>query len=250
VTRLCLIGNSHLTALRRGWLSLPERPADLSATFFGSMRDSLRFLEIRDGKLVAVNAFVRHSLAVTSGGLSEIDPAAYDAFVLVGLSASMKRALRFYRFHRWFGQTESSETTLLRRNLALETLVAEFSNTRLVELGLTLRLLTEKPIFAFAEPYFALQSRGSSEGLGTDGMGMATLFNDALTSALAKANIRFLPQPSDTVADHVHTDDRFNVPDPDRTPPRAKSVDEPDYAHMNTSYGVVCWRDLLAQLST
>jgi hypothetical protein len=248
VTRLCLIGNSHLSAFRRGWSALPEPPDGITATFFGSLRDTLKLLEIEDGKLVAKAAQLRANLELTSNGLHEIDPAAYDAFVLVGLYVSMKRVNRFYRYHRFFGQTITGTATLLRRQVAVETLLAEFSRTRMAEMSRTLRLLTDKPIYAFAEPFWAASARGPNQKPFPDGASVAQIFNETVAASLEPHNVRFLPQPAETIHDFNQTADEFNIPDWDRKLRPGQSPDDKDYVHMNTAFGVLCWRDLLADL--
>ncbi|MES2144715.1 MAG: hypothetical protein V4516_10245, partial [Pseudomonadota bacterium] len=126
--RLCVIGNSHVAAFKLGWDQLAARGDALTRaiapTFFGAPRDGLKNLAVRDGRLVPTADFVRDHFARMSGGRADVDPAVYDGFLLVGLGASMKRALRFYRTHRWFGLQQHPGRPVTSRSFARAFLAA------------------------------------------------------------------------------------------------------------------------------
>lgn len=245
--RLCLIGNSHLSAFRLALdhISLPDT---ITPTFFGAMRDRLRMVEPQHNRLVPTEKVVRDSFKRTSGGKGEIAIRQYDAFVLVGLSASMKRCLRFHRRHRWYGLQQGAETGLVRRNLALTVLTEEYSRTRLAELAQTLRLMTNKPIFAFAEPFWAARMRPPPPEITeieANGTAIRQMFRESLTAALA-GNAEFIEQPEETVRHACYSDDTLTITDI-----AAHGADpdfEDDPVHMNGVFAARCWQKLLARL--
>lgn len=85
--RIALIGNSHAAAWKSAWDEVAQDWPDTAITFFAARTQppvDITQLKPRDGKLVAAHPRLAEALANTSGGLSAIDPSAYDAVLLVG----------------------------------------------------------------------------------------------------------------------------------------------------------------------
>lgn len=87
--RICVLGNSHVGALRRGWGALKAEHFDVQPVFFASPGRSLRGLQRQDARLVPMLPGVAKYLSLTSGGFSEIALGEFDAFVLVGMAFLM-----------------------------------------------------------------------------------------------------------------------------------------------------------------
>lgn len=83
--RLCVIGNSHLAALKLGWEMIPERHAEAELVFFGSPLESMQDVIVEGRRLVAPTPLVGQRMKWLSGGLDFIDVDAYDVFFLHGL---------------------------------------------------------------------------------------------------------------------------------------------------------------------
>jgi hypothetical protein len=222
----------------------------VTPVFFGSMRDSLQFLKVEGTRLVPTLDRVRDSFKMTANGLEEIDTADYDAFVLVGLSISMKRIHRFYGAYRFHGQTMPEKTLAIRRELAVEALASQYARMRLVALSKTLRELTDRPIYAFAEPFWGEAVMSTRPGKGWrvvetagDSESLYQLFIDSVTRA-ASPHVTFIPQPQATIAHGIMSADIYNQRDASRSKEAAPD-DEPDFAHMNAEFGRVCWDALL-----
>lgn len=83
---VCVLGNSHSAALNMAWKNrlAPTMP-NISTTFFAAKSQMLRHLVSKDGTLIAGDDGLAESFAGTSGGLSRVEIARYDAFVLAGL---------------------------------------------------------------------------------------------------------------------------------------------------------------------
>lgn len=253
VTRLCLIGNSHLAAMKLGWDQLVQVQdpvlKGLSITYYGAPRDMLRGLEVRDGCLMPTNATVRDQF-VTLSGMDHLNPADHDAFLLVGLGASFKRVLRLYHACRWPGVTERVELPLVSPGFARSFLIEGYRGSRLLDIGQKLASITEKPIFALHEPFWAPRTSPCPGGrdfgwlnaaTAGDGVRLAPLFRDALTAATAP-RIRLLPQPESTIEEHIMTRPEFNR-DADKDISGAGGGR--DAAHMNSAFGAEIWRQYL-----
>ncbi|MGV3572506.1 MAG: hypothetical protein ACO1PB_18045 [Ramlibacter sp.] len=84
--KLCILGNSHASSLRRGWDLLAAAHPGHEPVFFASRGTGLGELEVSGDTLVPVTPKVAHDIAFTSGGLAAIRPDDYDAVLLYGLS--------------------------------------------------------------------------------------------------------------------------------------------------------------------
>jgi hypothetical protein len=255
-TRLCLIGNSHLAAMKLGWDKLVRMGDPLvdgvEVTYFGAPRDMLRNVEVQAGHLVPTNDATR-SQFVTLSGRDHVDPMDHDAFLLVGVGASIKRVLRLYRGYRWSGVSATPSNALISRAFARSFLVEGYSGGRLVDLGVKLASITDKPIFAVPEPYWSPQVSpvpGNRDfgwmdaAASGDGPALSDLFQDALTTAVGP-RMQLLFQPPSTIEDGIVTRAEFN-----------KGADKDisgvgggaDAAHMNLDFGVELWRHHLATM--
>ncbi len=251
--RLCVIGNSHVAAFKLGWDQLVARNdpicAAITPTFFGAPRDGLKSLEERGGRLVPTTDPVKEHFERMSNGRVDIDPAEYDGFLLVGLSASMKRTLRLYRTHRWFGVRQDDKCVVTSRSFAQAFLAEGYAATRLAQIARMLSGLTDKPVFASPEPHWSAMmpdhigkkgdfgwARAAASG---DGAQLADLFAAALAAAL-EDHARLILQPAATVENHIVTRAIYN-----KGASRMITGDgeESDAAHMNADYGALWWTE-------
>jgi len=86
--RLCIIGDSHVGAIKRAMGTLPA-DAGLATTYFAAHHDFWRGVELRGRTLASDNEQTNRIFAATSGGECVIDMDDYDVFVMVGLRFSM-----------------------------------------------------------------------------------------------------------------------------------------------------------------
>ena len=84
--RLCLIGSSHLGALKLGADTMQPTPAELGVTptFFAAPAKTLAETRLTEDGLVPTSPAAARSFLRTSGGLKAVRFADYDAFALVG----------------------------------------------------------------------------------------------------------------------------------------------------------------------
>jgi hypothetical protein len=255
--RLCVIGNSHVAAFKLGWDQLVDQDvpvtAEMTPTFFGAPRDGLKNLAARDGRLVPTADAVREHFHRMSGGRDEIDPADYDGFLLVGLGASMKRALRLYRTHRWFGLRQDEGCIVTSRAFATDFLAEGYAGTRLAQIARILSGLTDKPVFATPEPHWSpiMPDHVGKKGdfgwarvaASGDGAQLADLFAAAMSAAL-HGHVRLILQPDVTIENSIVTRAIYNKG-------ASKMItgdgEDSDAAHMNADYGAVWWTGAASQ---
>jgi hypothetical protein len=249
VIRLCVIGNSHLAAYKLGWDALKAASATppVQPVFFGAPRDGMRRVKLSGGVITPTRADIGDHFRRMSGGLGEIRLADYDAFLLIGLGASVKRVMRFVRGHGWFGLSENPARTLVPKAFVQEFLAESYATTRLVEMAAMLRPATPAPILAVAEPNWAASAKdgaGDKPDYGWkraveagDGPALGAMFEASLGAALAP-HATFVPQAAQTVEDGILSADAYNT-----HASRLISGEGggSDAAHMNGKFGQAMW---------
>lgn len=89
MNKICIIGNSHVGSLKRGWDKIRNNYPDKKITFFAHRADGLNGLIPSDGKLIPNNEVLAKAIEFTSGGKKEIDPNEYDIFLIYGAGMSV-----------------------------------------------------------------------------------------------------------------------------------------------------------------
>ena len=217
--KLCVIGTSHLGALKLGWDLVRDQFAAHELVFFGSPGSSLRQTRVRNGILVPIDQGLSKSFEYTSGGLNEINPDLYDGFIVYGLMQKLPR---------------------LRRGISKAVMQATMKD--IAEKGLALKIATrlrsatDKRMWLGANP-MVLALDGEVEP--------GTFYAyDALLNQLqrnfAVKDAEFLPQPAETMGSDLRTAVRFGGGSVRLLPRKDDSqVSHPDddEKHMNGTYG-------------
>ncbi|HVU20243.1 MAG TPA: hypothetical protein VHE09_05885 [Rhizomicrobium sp.] len=82
---ICLIGNSHVAAIKQAWTNRgPVVQPDVSVDFFSAGTRLLSALTLEGTLWRAATGPLREKLAYTSGGQEDIELSRYDAFVMMG----------------------------------------------------------------------------------------------------------------------------------------------------------------------
>lgn len=258
MTRLCVIGNSHVAAYKLGWDALAAAGDDtcstLTPTFFGAPRDGVRHIEREGEYIVPTRKDVAESFARLSNGREQIGLAEYDAFLLVGLNVSIKRILRFYKTHFWYDLKSDQRRTMVPAHFAQEFLTERYSNTLLVETAAKLRAGTNSPIIAVAEPFWASSVRqdiGKAKDYGWesviqngDSQRLSAMFQKAITLSLKDIAI-FVSQAPETIEDGIMTSSDFNK---EASKLISGEGGATDAAHMNGKFGQVMWKRVAREI--
>lgn len=220
--RLCIIGDSHVAALRLGWDQIAADFPDVELVFFGSHGTSLSGLEMRDGILVPADALLARKLQFTSGGLSRIVLTDYAALLIYATN------LRVPRLDRRMSAAIQSTT--------LADMIAGSLNLRLAQLA---RSASDIPLFLAHAP---LQSSlpGVPASASDDWMGYDDILAE-IERRIILPGLRLLRQPAETRAPGLHTKAEYSVGsvrlDAGAFAGEAPKHDEADRAHMNARYG-------------
>ena len=257
--RLCVIGNSHIGAMKLGWdrIMAEGQPGwdHVYPTFFGAPSDGMRHVELQDGALVPTRQRITGHFRQLSGGYDRITLASFDAFLLIGLNVSSKRILRFYKGNAWVGLNGTAGKGIMHPAFAEAFLTERYRATQLVEHARTLSEASGKPVLAVAEPHWAEWMRRAPAGMSDygweaaikagDGPAIGQMFLKAVTAALAP-HATFVPQPEATVADGITTRAAFNK---DASRLISGEGGGTDASHMNADFGMAVWQAVAPALA-
>jgi hypothetical protein len=235
MTAVCLIGNSHVGALKLGWPEIEPQFPGFTLDFYASAGQSMQ-LEVRDGKLVPPTPEIRRRLAATSGKDGDIE-AGYDAYVVCGLTLSSMRALHAYDAKFAALRHAGVEDFARAMEPALRGAIA-------VDVIAKLRKITKAPIFLIGTPYGAhvrheqlwekLKSRGHEEVV-------ARAYNATCNKIAEELSAAFVPQPPETVADNGFTTrEAFFL-----FPLDYVRSEKAEHTHMSAAFGAIALRDVL-----
>jgi len=82
---ICVIGNSHIAALKLGWDEISKNFPHIDLRFFGAPSNALKDLTVSGSRLLPGNEKLAKMLQVTSGGDPVVEVGDYDAFLFYGL---------------------------------------------------------------------------------------------------------------------------------------------------------------------
>lgn len=242
MTAVCLIGNSHLAALKRGWPEIKAAFPGVVLDFYGSAGVTLH-LEVCGGKLVALDAKVQRRLAMTSAKSGEIEPV-YDAYVVCGLSLKPMLAIKAYIAK--FGELRTSGRVTAAN---IEDLAAAMGSalrgSLAVDVMSKLRRITDAPIFLIATPLAAYERNvGLWKKMKHQETRVAAALDKTCRKLALDFSATFVPQPAETIAANgLTTRPEFYL-----LPVYQVKDEKADHTHMNPAFGAIVLRDVLEKI--
>lgn len=189
--KICVIGNSHVGALKRGWdLIAPQHPK-VEITFFAHRGDGMASVKVENGSLVPTTNELNVAISHTSGGLNRITPDDYDIFLIYGLRAKPNFVNK--------AQFISSQA----RFQALEDLTLDKLSFSLL---IMLRELTDKKVYIGHDPLPAAITI-KSEGNSPEYMAGIALLNKAIYKPMSA---ELVTQPLATIVNQRSTHPAFS----------------------------------------
>jgi len=222
--RICIIGDSHVAALKAAAPDVLRAYPDREIAFFAAKTSLTGDAKVEGGALVAGSAALRKFWEATSGGLSRIEPV-FDHYVVCGLGLKIKAAMA-----AMLATGETGRDTLLDSKIANTLAAATLSR---------LRGLTDAPVLLIAEPFpshditpklTARLRRDEQE------KAAATFFGARMSHFARRHGAAFMPQPVQTVsANGLMTLPLYGV----GRPYLVDFQGEDDHSHMNAAYGAI-----------
>jgi len=248
--RICVIGDSHVGALKFGWDDLGPGLPGTDLSFFGTSGGTIGDIHVEDGRLVGKTQRVRDFFRRTSGGKEAVDPADYDGFVLVGMGVGLHALLRFYTRCHIDTHERYKGRYFISRDLFRAIAARLLSRRRSMHLHGLLRGITDRPITIVTEPlpsedfpaspaYDAEIRSIFSDGYDGD---VAAIYEEAI-AALRAEGYAIVTQPDETRWTASLTRRQFSAGS-------RRSIgsqhSEGECLHMNRLYGAAIVERLLA----
>jgi hypothetical protein len=242
MTAICLIGNSHVGALKLGWPEIEAQFPGFMLDFYASAGQSMQ-LDVVDGKLVPAPD-IRKRLAATSGKDGDIE-GTYDAYVVCGLTLSSMRAMHAYNA-KFVEMRQAAQYKTAGVDDFAQAMEPALRGAIAVDVIAKLRKITKAPIFLIGTPYGAhvrheqlwekLKARGHEAVV-------AQAYDAACKRIAAELSATFVPQPAETVAGNGFTTrETFFL-----FPLDYVRSEKAEHTHMNASFGAIVLRDVLGK---
>lgn len=226
MTNLCVIGDSHLNAIKGGWDLLEDEYPDLELTFFGAGRKNMQFLEVSNGCLISSDPHCAKRMRRTSNGLESIADD-YDGYLLCGLEFGLHAAVYLCMTHR-IECDEPDDRVPVSDPCFERAIEDELRGTISVSTVRKLHQITNAPIAVVPYP---LRCRSDTipvfkriRETGTD-QKVRELADSAATNLSQEYGFRLFLQPQDTLSSPLGTNSIYS------------RIPGSNDGHMNASYG-------------
>ncbi len=190
MTRICLLGDSHAAALKRGWLRIESRFPRTEITFFAGDKAEWYNVHARDGRLVPDSERLREQFR-RSAKTSEEIAADFDAYIVGSLGLGILMPLGFWA-SRQYPQWDSYRAAV----------TAYVRHSGCAHILTELRTISRAPILFVAAPFqphkrSANGRRGSARPRPPK---LRTLFEDEFRALGDAHDALFVPQLEETIA--------------------------------------------------
>ena len=251
---VCMIGNSHVAALKLAWSNRPPEIKDgTTITFFSAQNRLMSRIERKGAKLVSGSEELAEKLRYTSGGQDSIKLKEYDAFVLVGSGFGID----IPRLTEECGTiAPAGGEKLMSQSMLSATVEAHMEKSMSLQLSRTIREVTDVPIVLVGAPFVSerelLEPPLSGQPWLKD-KAFLVPYVEACRAAgervAKRAGFSIVWQAEETYALPGFTSETFNR-NPVRFQMRGPNTPEFDAKHGNEDYGVLMLGRILERLDT
>ncbi len=247
--RVCVMGNSHVAALKGGWEEGVRPRDDIEPTFYGALSDGMGTLDCIDGEVIPRDTKAADFFRRISGTGRGVRVDDFDSFVLVGMGMYPASVLNNYRT---FATPSSSNDAphFVSDAVIADTLWEGIDASMMLRCARVLRRVTKKPIHlawqAFcSESLFEIEWRAEQMQpiLDNGDQPFVRKMMDTVEVRLQREGFEVLHQPQETLRDGILTKAEFSRGSVlfRAVEENAKAHRENDVFHMNSLYGRTCW---------
>lgn len=248
MTRIAVIGNSHVAAFKLGWDTIKDEYPGVQIDFFSGAASAMRSLYMADGRILSSSPPVTEMFMAYAG--SEAITAGYDSYILVGMGLGLVSLMCIYEKHRPMRFYKPGEGPHLMsdamNNIALEK--ATTGSSALHVLSLVKQISGDAEVFVVPNPHpsaIILEKRTFWNDSHIADY-CAEIFEDTLRGL---HGVSFVPQPVDTLHSDQLTKAEFTRGTRLLKARWTRPANEGDPFHMNAEFGVVSLRDIFTRLS-
>lgn len=218
--RVCVIGNSHIAALRSGLDLMPELGTEFIVDFFAAQSDLMREMELQGTRLTPTSELTKNRMSVISGGKTQIETSDYTDFLIVGLGFNFLQAINTLRKYQLYGFQDGVEKNLPYLSRACLTALIEFSlrESTAMYFARLLRRVSKARIVVIPQPYPSeivkqiscgrFWTYASDSGLLTFVCG---LYKKCAKQVITSVDCEIIFQPSGTLAQEGITHAKYSI---------------------------------------
>lgn len=247
---VCIIGNSHLAAIKLGHAAVAADFPEIQLDFYGGVAQRLWALEQEGTTLVPRHKRLAENFAETSGGRRRIETADYDAFVLVGLFFGLVTIGPLFAVGRPYSG-EAGVDLVSRPFLRAGALDLLGRSLAAVTADKVLRARAAAcPILLIPTPFPSEAVRGTQDSFWASDDAVARLrecYDEAVSTLSRQAAFEVLAQPAQTIAPPACTRAAYSMDSVAFGSDAAHPED--DHVHMNADYGAVVLAAALRRLT-
>ncbi len=246
--RICVMGNSHVAALKGGWSEGAPVRNDLELDFFGALSDGMFSLGLVDGKLEPLEPEAAIFFRNISGLGTGVSPEKYDAFILCGMGMFLTSVFKSYELFATPGTRKTDAPHFVSDACIHDLAWDQIDGSMMMHCARLVRSVTDKPVFLvwqafWSETLFDIQWRRDQMKpilKNGDQAYIRTAMADT-GGRLTDEGFAVLTQPEHTVADGVMTKAEFSRGSVRFRQSMDQKHRENDVFHMNSAYGRACW---------
>lgn len=239
MSKIAVVGDSHVAMLIHAWPSLRPHLTDVALDFYAWYSGGTKSLII-SGK---GGGYTVEQIKIYKDQENVLNVSHYDAILVCGLGYSLRPLLGIYKQHRTHEQMES--TYLITDDCWLSTVEAIISGTLAFKLATLIRSITDLPVFLMPAPMGSELLLDANEGpnlykLCVENEDEHTVFNTfrRASRVFEPLRVTLVEQPSGTIVRHIFTTANYsNAVDLEKSAKYIKSRGRRDLYHMNSEFG-------------
>lgn len=255
--RCCVIGNSHLAALKLGWDRAGKEHPEIAASMFGIPGKHLGNAAIESGELVLpTQKFLQFRAESDPGSGDGIRLGDYDCFVVTGADFGLSCVIEVYAQLTCHG-LRNGRQQLVSRDLFRKLCLDAARKTTALHICRLIASARKAPILVVPVPlpsepgYRDVRKKGMAAWVecadAEDGEAVNRLFAEVRASLLVPPMI-YVDQAAATKASPIATWARYSENSVRLTSDLDADHPPRDYFHMNGAYGTEMWSAIAAVL--
>ena len=242
--RICIIGDSHVAALKNGWTTLAIEYPGVELTFFAAGSQHMEALAVGGNAVVATTPQLRKRLKITSSGQTEIN-GSYDAYAICGLGMNCTVAAQIHKI--LLAVQRGAELSQANRNDTLVKTIAEsLQLTMSIRVLDMVRQITNAAAVLVPQPLRAEDDTPTPDDPSKSMRWIQAPFQMVCERLAKERKASFLPQPVETISDTLLATKAKYAIAPSRL---SANESKEDRSHMNGEYGAIVLRKALGVLA-
>ena len=252
--KICIMGNSHLAALKLAWQQLSAEYSSIELVFFGARASAMAHLDVQNNCLVSTHPETEHDMQFTSGGQNAIDLSSFDAVWLYGLACDVNLFIPTLTTHQLESLTDINRK-FLSRACFTQLCRDRLQHGILYKLTRLVRQISDLPVYVSPSPFPSRTcvddpSEKWNALSANDGSVIQSSYYDGIITALNDYNTVFIPQPNDSIVDFLFTAPQYAKDSIRLTEGLSTKHAHDDYVHMNQAYGVLFLQQAILTIAT